>query len=90
MHATGWAGSLVVLGFAGSWVLPLLTSVVAGDVFASEDRLGTWRHLLVAVRSPRRIFVGQGAGQPHRHPDAACPGWRSPASSAGWWSATGR
>ncbi|WP_406349240.1 ABC transporter permease [Streptomyces sp. NBC_00144] len=57
MHATGWAGPLVTLGFAGTWVLPLLTSVVAGDVFASEDRLGTWRHLLVAVRSPRRIFV---------------------------------
>jgi ABC-2 type transport system permease protein len=59
MHATGWAGSLVVLGFACSWVLPLLTSLVAGDVFASEDRLGTWRHLLVAVRSPRRIFVAK-------------------------------
>jgi len=53
MHATGWAGGLVVLGFAGNWVLPLITSVVAGDVFSSEDRLGTWRHLLVAVRSPR-------------------------------------
>jgi ABC-2 type transport system permease protein len=59
MHATGWAGPLVVLGFAGTWVLPLLTSVVAGDVFAAEDRLGTWRHLLVAVRSPRRIFVAK-------------------------------
>ncbi|MFJ7494131.1 ABC transporter permease [Streptomyces sp. NPDC097727] len=59
MHATGWAGSLVVLGFAGTWALPLLTSVVAGDVFASEDRLGTWRHLLVAVRSPRRIFAAK-------------------------------
>ena len=59
MHSTGWAGPLVVLGFAGSWALPLLTSVVAGDVFAAEDRLGTWRHLLVAVRSPRRIFVAK-------------------------------
>jgi ABC-2 type transport system permease protein len=59
MHATGWAGALVVLGFAGSWVLPLLTSVVAGDVFSAEDRLGTWRHLLVAVRSPRRIFIAK-------------------------------
>ncbi len=28
-------------------------------MFASEDRLGTWRHLLVAVRSPRRIFVSK-------------------------------
>jgi ABC-2 type transport system permease protein len=59
MHATGWAGPLVVLGFAGTWALPLLTSVVAGDVFASEDRCGTWRHLLVAVRSPRRIFAAK-------------------------------
>jgi ABC-2 type transport system permease protein len=59
MHATGWAGSLVMLGFSCTWALPLLTSVVAGDVFASEDRLGTWRHLLVAVRSPQRIFVAK-------------------------------
>ncbi|MFI6876913.1 ABC transporter permease [Streptomyces sp. NPDC050400] len=59
MHATGWAGPLVMLGFAGSWALPLVTSVVAGDVFAAEDRLGTWRHLLVAVRSPGRIFVAK-------------------------------
>jgi ABC-2 type transport system permease protein len=48
-----------MLGFAGTWALPLLTSLVAGDVFASEDRLGTWRHLLVAVRSPRRIFAAK-------------------------------
>ncbi|WP_433432379.1 ABC transporter permease [Nonomuraea sp. CA-141351] len=59
MNATGWAGSLVVLDFACSWALPLLTALVAGDVFAVEDRLGTWRHLLVAVRSPRRIFVAK-------------------------------
>ncbi len=59
MLASGWAGPLVTLGFAGTWALPLLTSVVAGDVFASEDRLGTWRHLLVAVRSPRRIFAAK-------------------------------
>ncbi|SEK51523.1 ABC transporter permease [Streptacidiphilus jiangxiensis] len=59
MHTTGWAGSLVVLGWAGTWALPLVTSVVAGDVFASEDRLGTWRHVLVAVRSHRRIFAAK-------------------------------
>ncbi|MBO0819714.1 MAG: ABC transporter permease [Nocardiopsaceae bacterium] len=59
MHATGWAGALVVLSFAGSWFFPLLTSIVAGDVFSGEDRLGTWRHLLVAVRSPRRIFAAK-------------------------------
>lgn len=59
MNATGWAGPLVMLGFAGTYALPLLTSVVAGDVFAAEDRLGTWRHLLVAVRSYRHIFVAK-------------------------------
>jgi ABC-2 type transport system permease protein len=59
MGQTGWAGPLVVLTFSCSWVVPLLTSLVAGDVFAREDRLGTWRHLLVAVRSPRRIFAAK-------------------------------
>jgi ABC-2 type transport system permease protein len=59
MHQTGWAGPPVVLAFSGSWVLPVLASLVSGDVFASEDRLGTWRHLLVAVRSPRRIFAAK-------------------------------
>ena len=62
MHATGWAGPLVVLGFRGTWALPLLTSLVAGDVFAAEDRLGTWRHLL--VRSARR----GGSSRPRRWP----------------------
>ena len=62
MNATGWAGALVVLAFAGSWALPLLTSLIAGDAFAVEDRLGTWRHLLVSVRSPRRIFAAKALG----------------------------
>ncbi|MFY9914506.1 MAG: ABC transporter permease [Nocardioidaceae bacterium] len=59
MNQSGWAGSLVILVFMGTLVLPLLTSVVAGDIFAMEDRLGTWRLLLVAVRSPRRIFLSK-------------------------------
>src|SRR3954453_16073307 len=59
MGQTGWGGPFGVLSFSRPWVLPLLTSLVAGDVFAAEDRLGTWRHLLVAVRSPRRIFAAK-------------------------------
>lgn len=59
MNATGWAGPLVMLGFASLYALPLLTSLVAGDVFAAEDRLGTWRHLLIAVRSHRKIFAAK-------------------------------
>lgn len=59
MALSGWAGPLVILAFCGSWALPLLTSLVAGDVFAIEDRLGTWAHLVVMVRSPRRIFAAK-------------------------------
>ncbi|HEV3360933.1 MAG TPA: ABC transporter permease [Pseudonocardiaceae bacterium] len=59
MSSTGWAGPLVLLGFSGTYALPLLTSLIAGDVFAVEDRLGTWRHLLVAVRSYQRIFAAK-------------------------------
>ena len=59
LHATGLAAPLAALSFAGNWLLPLVTSVIAGDVFSVEDRLGTWRHLLVAVRSPRRIFAAK-------------------------------
>jgi ABC-2 type transport system permease protein len=59
LHATGLAAPLAALSFAGNWLLPLVTSIIAGDVFSSEDRLGTWRHLLVAVRSPRRIFMAK-------------------------------
>ncbi|MBO0812652.1 MAG: ABC transporter permease [Microlunatus sp.] len=59
MHATGWSGALVILAFSCEWALPLLVSLVAGDVFAAEDRLGTWRHLIIAVRSPRRIFLAK-------------------------------
>jgi ABC-2 type transport system permease protein len=59
MGQSGWAGSLVVLSFCCSWVLPLLTALVAGDVFAVEDRLGTWPQLLVAMRSARRIFAAK-------------------------------
>jgi len=59
MSQTGWAGPLVVLTFSCSWILPVLTSLVAGDIFAREDRLGTWPHLLVAVRSPQRIYTAK-------------------------------
>jgi ABC-2 type transport system permease protein len=59
MGTTGWAGSLVVLSFSCSWVLPLMTSLVTGDAFAVEDRLGTWGSLLVATRSAQRVFVAK-------------------------------
>ncbi|EON22048.1 hypothetical protein CF8_4115 [Nocardioides sp. CF8] len=52
----GFALSLLVLGFAAQWVLPLLTAVVAGDVFASEDQHGTWKTVLTRSTSRSRLF----------------------------------
>ncbi len=52
----GFALSLLVLGFASQWLLPLLTAVVAGDVFASEDQHGTWKTVLTRSTSRSRLF----------------------------------
>jgi ABC-2 type transport system permease protein len=52
----GFALALLVLGFASQWVLPLLTAVVAGDIFASEDQQGTWKTVLTRSTSRARIF----------------------------------
>ncbi|WP_310529074.1 ABC transporter permease [Nocardioides sp.] len=52
----GFALSLLVLGFAAQWVLPLLTAIVAGDVFASEDQHGTWKTVLTRSTSRGQIF----------------------------------
>jgi ABC-2 type transport system permease protein len=58
---SGFALSLVVLGFSALWVLPILTSVVGGDVFAAEDRYGTWKTLLTRSRSRSEVFAGKVA-----------------------------
>jgi ABC-2 type transport system permease protein len=52
----GFALSLLVLGFAAQWALPLLTAIVAGDIFASEDQHGTWKTVLTRSTSRSRLF----------------------------------
>src|SRR4051812_47832327 len=52
----GFALALLVLGFAAQWVLPLLTAVVAGDIFASEDQHGTWKTVLTRSTSRTSLF----------------------------------
>jgi ABC-2 type transport system permease protein len=52
----GFAMALLVLGFASQWVLPLLTAVVAGDIFASEDQHGTWKTVLTRSVTRSRLF----------------------------------
>jgi ABC-2 type transport system permease protein len=52
----GFAMALLVLGFASQWLLPLITAVVAGDIFASEDQHGTWKTVLTRSVSRSRLF----------------------------------
>jgi ABC-2 type transport system permease protein len=55
----GAALPLVVLTFTASWAFPLLASVVAGDIFASEDRLHTWPTVLTRSRPQSAILAGK-------------------------------
>lgn len=59
VHASGYALPLVVLGFASMWAFPLLTSLVAGDIFSSEDAHRTWPQLLTRSRSRSEVFTGK-------------------------------
>jgi ABC-2 type transport system permease protein len=56
---SGFATSLVVLGFAALWAFPLLASIVGGDVFAAEDRHKTWATILTRSRSRAEVFAGK-------------------------------
>jgi ABC-2 type transport system permease protein len=59
VHSSGFTISLVVLGFAGSWGFPLVSGVLAGDMFSSEDRYGTWKTVLTRSCTRRQMFVGK-------------------------------
>jgi ABC-2 type transport system permease protein len=56
IHHSGFAVALLVLGFAAQWVLPLLTAIVAGDIFASEDQHGTWKTVLTRSAGRGQLF----------------------------------
>ena len=56
---SGFAVSLVVLGFAASWTFPALASIIGGDLFSAEDRYGTWSTVLTRSRSRAEIFAGK-------------------------------
>lgn len=56
---SGFALPLVLLGFCGLWVFPLLTGLVAGEVFAGEDAHGTWPALLTRGRTRGEVFTGK-------------------------------
>ncbi len=56
VHLSGFAVPLLLLGFISQWVFPLLTSLVAGDIFASEDQHGTWKTILTRSVSRTQVF----------------------------------
>lgn len=59
VHSTGFAVSLVLLAFAGAWGFPIAAGIVAGDMFSSEDRYGTWKLVLTRSCTRRDVFVGK-------------------------------
>jgi ABC-2 type transport system permease protein len=60
LHESGYALPMVVLAFAGQWLLPLLAAVVAGDIFSAEDHFGTWKTVLSRSCSRGQVFAGKG------------------------------
>jgi ABC-2 type transport system permease protein len=56
VHLSGFAVPLLLLGFVSQWIFPLLTSLVAGDIFAAEDQHGTWKTILTRSVSRTQIF----------------------------------
>lgn len=56
---SGLAVSLVVLGFAALWALPVVSSIAGGDVFSAEDRYNTWKTILTRSRTRMEIFTGK-------------------------------
>jgi ABC-2 type transport system permease protein len=59
VHSSGLAVSLVLLAFAGSWGLPIIAGIVAGDMFSAEDRYGTWKLVLTRSCTRREVFLGK-------------------------------
>ena len=59
LKESGFATPLVILGFAGIWILPVLASAVGGEVFSADDRYGTWPTLLTRSCTRAEIFTGR-------------------------------
>ena len=56
---TGFATSLTLLNDANLYAAPLLAGLFAGDIFAGEDRHGTWKTILTRSSSRTNIFIGK-------------------------------
>jgi len=59
LNRTGLAVPLVILLFGAIWMFPLITALVAGDIFASEDHNGTLKTILTRSLERWQIFAGK-------------------------------
>jgi ABC-2 type transport system permease protein len=59
VRETGLAIPLVGLLFSSIWLFPLITSLVAGDIIASEDTHGTLKTILTRSTERWQIFVAK-------------------------------
>jgi ABC-2 type transport system permease protein len=59
IHSSGSAVGFVMLDFAGYLGFPILAGLVAGDLFSSEDRYGTWKALLTRSCSRKDVFAAK-------------------------------
>ena len=56
---SGLAVPLVILLFGAVWMFPLITALVAGDIFASEDHNGTLKTILTRSLERWQVFAGK-------------------------------
>jgi ABC-2 type transport system permease protein len=56
---SGLAVPLVIMLFGAVWMFPLITALVAGDIFASEDHNGTLKTILTRSLERQQIFAGK-------------------------------
>jgi ABC-2 type transport system permease protein len=59
IHDSGLAIPLVLLLFGAVWMYPLITALVAGDIFAAEDHNGTLKTILTRSLERQQIFAGK-------------------------------
>src|SRR5581483_8161652 len=59
LNRSGLAVPLVILLFGAVWMFPLITALVAGDIFASEDHNGTLKTVLTRSLARWQIFAGK-------------------------------
>jgi ABC-2 type transport system permease protein len=56
---SGLAVPLVLMLFGAIWMFPLITALVAGDIFASEDHNGTLKTIFTRSLERGQIFAGK-------------------------------